>query len=182
MSLHQQIRHVHRALRQPPSQQYFKEMDEVYNSKYLVLPLPIPDCNNSNLQGTALPTQSLSCKVPTTAFKHKQVEDREIKSNILWTDKTRTARALGYVNPAGATRTAAGCSTCQLASLSHPFGCTGAAAHLPNGQGAFSGGKRYCCMSDPTGCPLTCACCLRRGCMNKVTGKASIMVIWKFLQ
>lgn len=132
---------MHRALRQPPPQQYFKETDEVYKSKYPVLPPPISDSNNSNPQGTALPTQSLSCKVPRTAFKHKQVKHTEIRSDILRTDKTRRARALGYVNPAGATRTAVVCSTCQLASLSHPFGCTGAAAQLPNGQGAFSGGK-----------------------------------------
>lgn len=32
MSLHQQLRYMHRALRQPPSQQYFKEMDDVYNT------------------------------------------------------------------------------------------------------------------------------------------------------
>lgn len=38
------------------------ETDEVYNSKYLVLPPPVSDCNNSNPQGTALPTQSPSCK------------------------------------------------------------------------------------------------------------------------
>lgn len=140
MSLHQQLRHVHRSLRQSP-QQYFKEMDEVYNSKYPVLPPPISDCNNSNPQGTALPTWSLSCKVPRTAFKHKQVKDTEIKSNILPTDKTCRARALGYVSPAGATRAAVVCSICQLASLSHPFGCSGAAAQLPDGQGAFSRGK-----------------------------------------
>lgn len=30
---------------------------------------------------------------------------------------------------------------CRLASLSHPFGCSGAAAQLPDGQGAFSRGK-----------------------------------------
>lgn len=28
-----------------------------------------------------------------------------------------------------------------IASLSHPFGCSGAAAQLRNAQGAFSGGK-----------------------------------------
>lgn len=39
-------------------------------------------------------------------------------------------------------------------------------------------GKPYCCVSDPP----TCACCLRRGCMSKVTGKANIMFIWRFLQ
>lgn len=64
---------------------------------------PISACNNSNLQGIALPTQPLPCKVPRTAFKHKQVKDTETKSNILQTDKTCRARALGYVNPAGAT-------------------------------------------------------------------------------
>lgn len=65
----------------------------------------------TNLQGT-LPTQPLPCKVPTAAFKHQQVRETENKSGILQTDKTCSARALGCVNPTGATGAAAACSTC----------------------------------------------------------------------
>lgn len=174
MSLHQQLHPVHRALRKPP-QQYFKEMDEIYNSKYPLLPLPISDCNNSNPQGTALPTWSLSCKVPRTPFKHKQVKDTEIKSNILRTDKTCTARALGYVSAAGATSV---CSICQLASLIPSLWMQWGCCTTSWWSGCFLWRESHnaACLI-PQASPA-CACCLRWGRMSKVTGKANTVFTW----
>jgi len=125
--------------------------------------------NSSKPRRTAQATPALSRKVPGTAFKQKQANNTEIKSNVLLTDTARRVTALPLTR-----------ESCRSNSHCGSWTQWGCCAAPPDGQGARSRGKATLLHLNGVPTPQASPQCTswpRRGCMGTGTGKKHIQFI-----